>query len=360
MCCAAEVDSLQQQLQQSAQATAAAEQREAEASQAAQAQATAAIAAAAKAESSAALVAGGGSAADGGAQPEPEEDQGGKTAESSGQEVSKGDKERQQQADRARRAAEEAAAAAEAEAGAGQSPTRLDHVRMGGVGASIAAERRKLSALKKEVKGQRWVATDVSRCLPAAIISPFCFTRGGRLCQAECWWCVAVRLRHAVAALTGARTRHCWVCRPRCGNLLRCGERHRRSWNPSQSRGRRPSHSRRRSPSHSRHHSSQRGRRRLFGPQRAPNWHRWARVRWRSRSSTCRRPQRGDAQPTLLLQRRGRRECSGRMSPALPGRWLGSQQCADPHRRHRHPVRSLRMRQRNGARPGSLRTAPRC
>ena len=47
------------------------------------------------------------------------------------------------------RPAEEAAAAAEAEAGAGQSPTRLDHVRMGGVGASIAAERRKLSALKK-------------------------------------------------------------------------------------------------------------------------------------------------------------------------------------------------------------------
>ena len=173
LCCAAEVDSLQQQLQQSAQATAAAEQREAEASQAAQAQATAAIAAAAKAESSAALVAGGGSAADGGAQPEPEEDQGGKTAESSGQEVSKGDKERQQQADRARRAAEEAAAAAEAEAGAGQSPTRLDHVRMGGVGASIAAERRKLSALKKEVKGQRWVATEVSRCRPAAITLTF-------------------------------------------------------------------------------------------------------------------------------------------------------------------------------------------
>lgn len=180
LCCAAEVDSLQQQLQQSLQATAAAEQREAEASQAAQAQATAAIAAAAKAESSAALVAGGGSADDGGAQPEPEEDQGGKTAESSGQEVSKGDKERQQQqADRARRAAEEAAAAAEAEAGAGQSPTRLDHVRMGGVGASIAAERRKLSALKKEVKGQRWVATDVSRCRPAATtLLPFCFTRG--------------------------------------------------------------------------------------------------------------------------------------------------------------------------------------
>ena len=68
----------------------------------------------------------------------------------------------------------------EAEAGAGQSPTRLDHVRMGGVGASIAAERRKLSALKKEVKGQRWVATEVSRCRPAAITLTFsllCYAR---------------------------------------------------------------------------------------------------------------------------------------------------------------------------------------